>query len=111
MFNIFDRPKLEYNYFDVIESDLCLQSWQLDNWTKELMGSEWVNEFDKWAEHNLPKQPTCYVMGNKLITHPSVAKEIRDKVAQESKFRYRAHFDMPTIRSNHSIINTLSTVC
>jgi hypothetical protein len=72
------------NGMKVIENPLCLQSWQLEEWTKELMGEKWVAEFDEWAKVNLPKQPACYFMnvgiiGEKiLVAHPEIIRQLKN---------------------------------
>lgn len=109
---LFKAPKLDTTFFgiQVIEDLNCLQTWQLDKWTKELMGYEWVQEFNNWAEDNLPKQPTCYMIGNStLITHPSIIKEIRKQCVDSSKFKYRAFYDVQVKNNPMGVISTIIT--
>ena len=62
----------------LIESPSCVQTWQLKDFTKDLMGDEWVKKFEAWAEYSLPKIPACYMIGNdKMVAHPSVIQAIR----------------------------------
>lgn len=89
------EPMFEYPSIQVIESETCMQTWQLNDFTKELMGHEWVQQFNAWAEHALPKQPACYMVGkDKMIVHPSVAQAIRDEVKAQRNFNlevFHAH--------------------
>lgn len=105
MFNLFERPQFHYG-IKVIESSECMQAWQLDDWTKELMGYEWVEKFNKWAEVNLPKQPACYVINNDtLVTHPSIAEELRDYTIKQHEERQARMsmmvFNFPVLVNDH----------
>ena len=64
------------NGIPVISNDLCVQTWRLNDWTKELMGKEWIDDFNKWAEYNLPEQPTCYMIQGNLVAHPSIIQDM-----------------------------------
>jgi len=80
---------------DVIESAQCLGPYELTEFTKELMGDEWVEKFDSWAVHALPKQPTCYKLaGNKFIAHPIIVDQLRKQVIESAKTagqQWRSH--------------------
>ena len=65
-----------FNGMNVYSNANCLQTWQLNDFTKELMGAEWVKKFNAWAEYVLPKQPACYIMENRIIAHPSIVDEL-----------------------------------
>lgn len=80
------KSMFEFNSIQVIESATCLQTWQLTDFTKELMGAEWASKFNEWAEIKLPKQPACYMLGKqKMIVHPSIAQAIRDEVKKQAQ--------------------------
>lgn len=96
----------KYPSVQVFESDQCLQTWQLNDFTKELMGREWVKKFNAWAEYALPKQPACYMLGQeKMIVHPSIAQALRDKVKVDSKMRFQTNYGMDVFARRPSIIN------
>lgn len=103
-------PKFDYySGLQVIVDDKCLQSWQLNDFTKELMGPEWVKKFNAWAEHSLPKQPACYMLGkDKMIVHPSIAQAIRDKVYEQSQFNWRTTYPCVALRSPSSMFGDCS---
>lgn len=61
----------------VVESEHCMQNYQLTDLTKEMMGEQWVQQFDRWAEYSLPKKPACYRIGDTLVMHPTIAGLIR----------------------------------
>lgn len=99
-----DNPLFAYTGIEVTESDQCLQTWQLNDFTKELMGREWVKQFNQWAEHALPKQPACYMVGDKMIVHPSIAQALRDKVVTDSKMRFQTSYGMDVIAKRPGVI-------
>jgi hypothetical protein len=99
------EPMFEYGGVEVIESETCMQTWQLNDFTKELMGAEWVKQFNAWAEHALPKQPACYMVGkDKMIVHPSVAQALRDKVKADSKFNWQTSQALNMIRKPMGVV-------
>jgi len=104
------KPVFDYNSIKIIEDANCMQTWQLSDFTKELMGREWVKQFDAWAEHALPKQPACYMIGDRtMVTHPSVAKAIRDKVEADSKVRWYSFSGYGVVNKQKSILDVLCT--
>ena len=101
----FIEPDFNFAGIQIIESDNCIQSWQLTDFTKELMGSEWVSKFNATTGTWLPKQPACYMVGDdKMIVHPSISQAIRDAVEARNKFRYRTQFDLDIIKSPNYIM-------
>lgn len=100
------EPMFEYGGIEVIESETCMQTWQLNDFTKELMGAEWVQQFNAWAEHALPKQPACYMVGrDKMIVHPSIAQALRDKVKADSKMNFQTSYGLNVVAKRPSIID------
>ena len=100
------EPVFEYPSVQIIESEQCLQTWQLNGFTKDLMGAEWVKKFDAWAEHALPKQPACYMVGQgKMIVHPLVAQAIRDKVKAQNKLNWQTSYGFNVVAKRPSIID------
>ena len=88
------RPDFSYG-IQVTESETCMQNWQLTDFTKELMGREWVKKFDATTGAWLPKQPACYMVGDdKMIVHPSISKAIRDEVEARNKLRFRCQYNI-----------------
>jgi len=68
------------NEIQIIESDQSLQTYQLSDFIKELIGIQWVKQFNTWSEHALPKQPACYWTGDgKMIMHPSIAQAMQNE--------------------------------
>ena len=101
--NMFEplRPDFTFSGIQVIESERCIQNYQLTDFTKELMGREWVEQFDSWAAHSLPKQPACYMVGrDKMVVHPSVSRAIRENV--KNKARWFSSYNLGAIRSSNS---------
>lgn len=79
------KPVFDFHAIEIIESANCVTAWELNDFTKELMGVEWVSKFSRWAEYNLPKQPACYMLGkHKMFVHPSIAQAIRDEVQERA---------------------------
>jgi len=100
------EPMFEYGGIEVVESETCMQTWQLNDFTKELMGHEWVQQFNAWAEHALPKQPACYMVGkDKMIVHPSVAKAIRDGVEASSKINWQTSYGLNAVVRQPGVID------
>lgn len=96
----FNRPNFNFG-IQIIESEHCMQTWQLNDFTKELMGNEWVKKFDAWAEYALPKQPACYMMGDdKMIVHPSMSQAIRDDVELRNRTRWRVSYGLNAVKRN-----------
>ena len=95
------------NYYDniiVIEDANCLRNYQLTPFIKDLMGEEWCNEFNIWADHSLPKEPTCYMIGkNKLITHPSISREMRQITKEMSQVSFSIIYDIPLVKDRFVI--------
>lgn len=101
----FMQPDFSLASVHVIEDNNCIQNWQLNDFTKELMGSEWVKQFDSWAAHALPKQPACYMLGEyKMIVHPSISQAIRKEVEARSKIRWNLAYGLEIRRSPNYIM-------
>lgn len=91
----FIKPSFSFNSMQVIESEDCMQPYQLTDFTKELMGREWVDKFNATTGAWLPKQPACYMVGDdKMIVHPSISKAIRDEVERRNKLKFRCMYDI-----------------
>jgi len=106
----FINPQFEFGSIKVIESPTCIENYQLTNLTKDIMGVEWVKQFDKWAEHSLPKQPACYMVGDdKLVCPPSISKTIRDETIKRSKLKWVTSAQLSISKSpSYMMLNTVA---
>jgi hypothetical protein len=101
----FIRPEFNFGGIQVIESENCLQPYQLTDFTKELMGYKWVEKFNATTGAWLPKQPACYMVGDdKMIVHPSVSKAIRDAVEARNKCRFRTQYGLNMMNSHNAVM-------
>ena len=101
----YNQPMFDYCGIEVIESEQCMQAYKLTDFTKELMGHEWVEKFNATTGAWLPKQPACYMIGrDKMIVHPSVSQAIRNKFKKQNETNWNLAYSLNAMRQQSSIL-------